>query len=154
MRKKCNRKVYKLVNPITHAIEGACIASDAHLNQLRVRELAAIEAFRIGQATQQEWEDLAAMMNLCENMAVAGIGGEALPTLNAAHQHLIEAAKRFKATGRMGLTFTALQCLRDVYEYHDLQRQSIPRSVYEKHIKDVTNRITSKSPEVTVALAA
>lgn len=153
-RKKCRRKVYALVNPITFAIEGACMTPDSYLNQLRMRELAAIESFRTGKATTQEWADLTGMMNLCENMAKAGIGAEAIPTLDEAHKHLIDAAKRYESTKRMGLTGPGLQCMRDVYEYHDLQRQSVPRSVYEKHIAETTNRIRSKSPEVTDVLEA
>jgi hypothetical protein len=154
MRKQCRRKVYALVNPISMAIEGACVSQGSQLDQLRLRELAALESFRTGKATVQDWSDLTAMMNLCENMAKAGLGAEALPTLEEAHTHLIEAAKRHKATKRMGMTFTGLQCLRDVYEYHDLQRQSVPRSVYEKHIAETANRIRSKSPEVTDVLEA
>ena len=52
----------------------------------------------------------------------------------------------------MGITGPALQCLRDVYEFHDLQRTSISLSEYEKHIKDTANRIRSKAPEVTDVL--
>ena len=143
-----------MVNPISYAIEGACVASGKHLDQIRIRDLAALESFRTGKATVQDWSDLTAMMNLCENMAKAGIGGEALPTLEDAHKHLIEAAKRYESTKRMGLTFTGLQCLRDVYEWHDLQRQSVSRSVYEHHIAETVNRIRSKSPEVTDVLEA
>lgn len=153
MRKKCTRRHYALSNPITLAIEGACVPQGKELDQLRLRELAALESFRTGKATVQDWSDLTAMMNLCENMAKAGIGAEALPTLEKAHTHLIEAAKRHKATKRMGMTFTGLNCLREVYQWHDLQRQSVSRSVYEQHIAETANRIRSKSPEVTDVLA-
>lgn len=154
MRKQCRRKVYALINPIAMAIEGACTPQGKELNQLRTRELAAIESFRTGSATLQDWSDLTALMNLCENMAQAGIGAEAMPTVTEAHGHLIEAAKRYESTQRMGMTGPGLQCMRDVYEYHDLQRQSVSRSEYEKHIAETTNRIKSKAPEVTDVLEA
>lgn len=57
-RKHCKRKVWSTaINPIQHAIEGAAITSEALLNQLRARELAAVEACRTGSATLQEWAD-------------------------------------------------------------------------------------------------
>ena len=45
MRKRCKRKVWNKVNPIAHAIAGAAVVSQSDMNALRVRELAAIEAF-------------------------------------------------------------------------------------------------------------
>ena len=50
--------------------------------------------------------------------------------------------------GRMGATGPALQCWQDLYEYHDLQRQSVARSVYEEMIRKTTDRERSKAPGV------
>jgi len=152
MRKQCKRKVYALVNPILHAIEGMRPPDGDKLNLLRTHELSAIEAFRTGKATVQDWSKVVGMMNLCENMGKAGIGPEALEYCDALHAHLISAAKRYETTRKMGITGPGLQCLRDVYEFHDLQRTSISLSQYEKHIKDTANRIRSKAPEVTDVL--
>ena len=154
MRKQTRRKVYKLINPIAHALEGIKPPQGDKLDKLRTLELSAIESFRTGQATVNDWSHIVGMMNLAENMGQHGVGGEVLPYCEQAHQHLIEAAKRFEKTGRMGLTGPALQCLREVYEYHDLQRTSITLAEYEKHIQDTANRIRSKAPEVTDVLEA
>ena len=43
MRKRCKRKVWVKVDPIQHAIEGARVSDDKLLNELRVRDLAAIK---------------------------------------------------------------------------------------------------------------
>lgn len=152
MRKKCKRKVWALVNPITHAIEGARVSGDEVLQPLARRELSAIESFRMGHATIQEWSDLVNLMNLCEHMAHRGIGPEAKQVCDDAHAHLLEAARRYKSTGKMGLTGPGLQCMRDLYEYHDLQRRSIARSEYDKHIHGVQNRIKGNAPEVVDVL--
>jgi len=102
-RKHCKRKVWSTsINPIQHAIEGAAITSEALLNQLRARELAAVEAFRTGSATLQEWADIAGMLNICETMARGGIGPEALEACERAERELIAAGLRFEATRRMG----------------------------------------------------
>lgn len=100
-RKQCKRKHWELIDPIKHATEGAAITPEEKLNQLRVRELAAIEAFRTGSATLQEWKDLTSMLNLCETMAKGGIGPEALEACKRAENALIEAGKRFETTKRM-----------------------------------------------------
>lgn len=152
MRKRCNRKVWALVNPIQHAIDGASICTDQVLRDLRIRELAAIEAFRTGTATTQDWADVVAMMNVCENMASSGVGPEAQVACQEAHRHLIEAAKRFELTRRMGTSGPGLQCFRELYQWHDLQRTSIARSEYDRHIAATSNRIKSKAPEVVDVL--
>ena len=149
MKKQCRRKVWALVNPITHAIEGAAIITDDVIQGLRTRELSAIEAFHKNRAGLQEWCDLVALMNVAEHMAFNGVGPEAKPTLHEAHGHLIAAANRYESTKKMGLTGPGLNCMREMYEWHDLQRKSISRTEYNKHIKSTVNRIKSKAPEVT-----
>lgn len=150
MRKRTRRKHYTLVNPISYAIEGACITPAARLDPLRLRELAAIEAFAKGNATLVEWHDIQAMLNVAENMARNGLGIEVLEACQRAEAALVEAARRFEATGRMGTSGPGIVAFRDLYQYHDLQRISVSRSVYEKQIEEATNRVRSRAPEVTV----
>ena len=147
-RKKTKRKHWKLIDPLRHAILGAGITQPHLLDKLRLRELAAIEAMSKGMGTIVEWQELADMMNICEVMASQGIGPEALPHCQQAQEALTEAAKRFEKTKRMGLSGLGLKAIREVYEYHDLQRSSVPRSVYEQMIVKTRNRIKSKSKEV------
>lgn len=148
MRKRTKRKVWALVNPIQHAIEGAAITPDTYLDKLRIIELAALEAFRTGKATLREWQDINAMNNVAETMARAGIGVEVLSICMQAQDHLIESAKRFERIGKMGASGPALQCWRDLYDYHDLQRISVSRGEYETMIRKTTDRVRSKAPEV------
>lgn len=147
-RKKCTRKVWALLNPIAHVIEGIQVTPDYKLKQLHMRELAALEAMAKGRATVQEWSDLTSVMNICEGMATHGVGAEALPDCQTLAKELKAAAKRFDTTGRMGMTATGLQAARDVIEWHDLQRRSITLAEYEQHIDRTTRRIKSKAPEV------
>lgn len=150
MRKKKYRKVYALVNPLIYAMEGAAVTPEAVLDKLRQGELLAIEAFRTGTATVHDWQTLADMTNLTQSMARDGIGPEALEPAQRCEVALIEAHARLQRTGRLGTTGEGLMTMRDVYEYHDLQRQSVSRSVYEKHLIGVRNRIASKAPDVIV----
>jgi hypothetical protein len=48
----------------------------------------------------------------------------------------------------MGSTALGLQSFQDIIEYHDLQRTSVARSVYEKHIKRITDMVRSRSPKI------
>ena len=148
MRKRTNRKVWPLVNPIAHVLEGMADTPKDLLDKLRMRELSAIESFRMGRAHLQDWEDMNAVLNLCETMARGGVGPEALPACALAQAELLSAAKRFEGTKRMGLTAQGLEAFRHLCEWHDLQRQSIPRGDYEKWIKKTGDRVRSKSPEV------
>lgn len=148
MRKRTKRKVYPLVNPVEYAINGACVASEEDLDKLREREQKALNNFRSGQATLTDWENLKALLNVAEAMSRAGVGIEVLSVCMQAQDHLIESAKRFQRIGKMGATGPALVCWQDLYEYHDLQRQSIARSEYEKFLLQAINRERSRAPEV------
>ena len=150
MRKRCRRRVWSTsINPIAHAIAGACISDTASLNELRKNELKSLEAMKTGEAGVQEWQILCDMMNIAEMMGKNGIGPEVLDHCPAATEALHRAAKRYEATKRMGLSGEGLKALGDIMEYHDLQRTSISRSQYEKMIQKTTNYLKSHGKNVT-----
>lgn len=151
-RKRTRRKHFALVNPIEHAIAGAAITDGSLLDKLRVRELSAIEAFRTGRATAQEWRDLADLLNICETLATDGIGPEAMEPCQRAQDALGEAHRRLQEHGRLAMTGPELQALRDAYDYADLQRISISRLRYEQAIKRTADRIRSSHPSVKVCI--
>lgn len=149
-RKRCIRKVWRLLNPIEHAISGARITTVEDRNKLLIRELASFDAFTRGQATLRDWSDMVNVNNLAQTMAGMGVGPEVMPHCHTAEQALEEAAKRFQNIGRMGLSGPGLNALREVIEHHDLQRAIIPRSQYEEAIRLTGARI--KSGHATVDL--
>jgi hypothetical protein len=103
-----------------------------------------------GEATVQEWQVLVDMMNIAEMMGKNGIGPEVLPFCDAATTALHEAAKRYESTKKMGLSGTGISALREIMEYHDLQRTSIARSQYEQMIDKTRNYLRSRGKDVTV----
>ena len=149
-RKKCRRKVWALIDPIAHAIAGAAITDTASLDKLRMLELSAIEAFAKGRATSDDWRAIADLLNLCETLALDGIGPEALEPCTQAQEALGHAHTRHKSGKPLLFTGPELQAVRDSYEFHDLQRTSISRSQYEQAITKTANRIKSAHPSLKV----
>jgi hypothetical protein len=145
------RKVWERIDTIKHAIDGAAITAPNHLDELHMRELAALAAFSHGVASLRDWDDLATLNNITQTLAGMGVGREAMPDAHAAEAALIDAAERFQRTGRMGLTGPGMQALREVIEWHHLQRTSIARSQYEQAIRLTAARI--KSGHATIDLS-
>lgn len=135
MRKQTRRKVWKLINPLEHVLEGIVVTPESELDKIRLRELGAIEAFAKGHATLVEWHEMAAMLNVSEYLASIGVGIEVAEVCRGVEAHLIEAANRYQRTQKMGLSGMGLQSLRELYEFHDIQRQSITRAEYEQSIR-------------------
>lgn len=150
MKKQCKRRHWNLIDPVAHAIAGAAITDQASLNKLRLIELSAIEAMSKGQATINDWQSLVDMLNICEIMALEGIGPEALVCCEIAQQALEGVAKRYETIKRMGLSGEGIQAVREVYDYHDLQRTSISRSEYERMIDKTRKHLQSRSELITV----
>lgn len=148
MRKRVRRKHYALINPIAHAIAGASITDQESLDKLRLVELAALDAMTRGQGGVEEWRTLVDMMNVSEVMGMSGIGPEVLPHVEIAQAELHRAAKRYEETKKMGLSGVGIKALREIHEYHDLQRTSICRAEYERMIDKTRNRIRSGAAEV------
>ena len=149
MRKQTRRKIWDTtINPITHAIVGASITDEESLDILRKKENGSLEAFRNGAAKPQDWNNINAVVQLAESMAAANIGPEVMVHVKIAEMHLIDAHDRYKRIGKMGSTGPGLQSFQDIIEYHELQRTAVSRSVYESHIKRVTDMIKSKSPKI------
>jgi hypothetical protein len=149
MRKQTRRKIWDTtINPITHAIVGASITDDESLDILRKKENGSMEAFRRGAATPSDWNNINAVVRLAESMAAANIGPEVMVHVKIAEMHLIDAHERYKRIGKMGSTGPGLQSFQDIIEYHELQRTAVSRSVYESHIKRVTDMIRSKSSKI------
>jgi hypothetical protein len=150
MRKQCKRKVYQLIDPIAHAIAGACITTKDQRDELSKKELAAIEAMRTGKGTIETWQELVDMNNVCQIVARNLIGPEALVDCMMAELELKAATKRYEKTGKMLLTGVGLKSIIEVQEWHDKQRRSISRSEYERMIEKTRNKLRSRSKDVTV----
>ena len=148
MRKRTKRKVWNLIDPLTHAIVGAAITQRDKLDKLRTLEYAALDAITRGKGTITDWRTLVDVLNLSEMMGKNGIGPEVLPICEKAQESLHKAAMRFQETKKMGLDGQGIQAIRDLIEYADLQQSSISRSEFEKYIKKTKDYIRSHGDKV------
>lgn len=149
-RKHTRRKHYALVDPIRMAMLGAAPAAQSLLDEIRTRNLSAIESFARGNATPHDWRTLADCINVAQTMGEGGIGPEALPACEAASEALGQAHRRYSKIGKLGMTGPQLQSLREMHEYHDLQIQSITRGEFERWIQRTADRIRSAHPSLKV----
>ena len=145
MRKRTKRKMWNLIDPITHAIVGAAITHRDKLDKLRMLEYSALEAITKGQGTVGDWRTLVDVLNLSEMMGKHGVGPEVLPICEKAQTSLHKAAMRYQETLRMGLDGEGIKACRDLIEYADLQQGSISRSEFERYIQKTKDHIRSNS---------
>jgi len=150
MRKRCKRKVYQLMNPISLAIEGACITPDEPLTELQRGEQALLDALISGTDNLNGYYGLCAMLGIAETMARNGIGPEVMQACKVAEFSLIKLKKRYDRWGKWDITESEKHAIRELMEWHHLQRTSISRGEYERFIDKATNRMKSRAPEVTV----
>lgn len=148
-RKKKMRRVWNTnINPVMHAIMGAAITPVAELNKLRVREMNAIDAFVSGSGTLDDFAEISAALTVCEHLALNWVGAEALDACHRAQETLIAAAREFESTKSMSVNRDGEIALRDLYDYYDLQRQSISNSELQRAIKKAHARVANKAPGV------
>jgi hypothetical protein len=144
MRKRTKRKIWALLDPISHGIIGASITPRQTLDKLRLTEYAALESITKGSGTIQDWRTLVDVLNLAEMFARNGVGkDEVLPVCEKAQNALHEAAMRYQKTLRIGLSGEGIQACRDLIAYADLQQGSVTRAEFEKYVKKTKDYIKS-----------
>lgn len=148
-RKKCRRKVRPLMADLMdYVTKGVTMIDGEMLDKLRAVDAKMLSAFREQRATLTDYLHAVDIMNLTEYMGRRGVGPEALEATDRLHGYLVEAAKRFEETGVMVLAEEGLTALKDVYEYHDLQRQCVDRATFERFLTGCKNYILSAGHKV------
>lgn len=153
MKKQCKRKIYALINPIEHAMQGAGLIDKASSDKVKLLELSALESFAKGRATKDDWRQLCMMTNVAEQLARMGYDkDEIIEPCEKATAALKEAHRRFKEHGKLGLSGLELGDMRKICAWAHLQRGIVPRYHFEQAIDKVRRLIVGRSPLVEVLL--
>lgn len=146
-RKKCHRKQWGApATAAARAIITATATGTTDLDKLRANELMAIAAFTQGRAKLEDLNVACGLVNLTEYMARQNIGPEALEACARAEVGLREAMELVRKTGRVAMGADGVAALRDVHQYHDLQRQSVPRHEYAQLIRGTIAAVAKLEP--------
>jgi len=150
MRKKCKRKHYALMDVVALAIEGACITPDEKLEVLQGGEKSYLDALIEGVDNLDAYNGLCALLGVAETMARFNVGPEVMQACKVAEFSLIKLKNRYDRWGKWDITEGEKHSIRELMEWHHLQRTSVSRGEYERFIAKATNRKKSRAPEVTV----
>lgn len=137
-------------NLLARVVTGVLPTPEGLLERQRLTELSAIECFAKGVATPDDFRVVADMLNVAETFAKSGVGPEVLPACHCAEGELLAAKGRHDAGRGLALTSAGLKALRDLYEYHELQRTAVDWQTYAKTIEKTHRRILSEHPDVKV----
>jgi len=149
MRKKCKRKHYELVDTIAMAIDGARITTDDKLDLLKAHEANMINSIvQCNENALYAYKELCQILGVSETMARNGIGPEVLAACKVAESALIKLKQRFEKWHKWDITDQELHAIKELFEWHHLQRTSISRGEYERFLKTAVNRMRSRAPEV------
>ena len=149
MKKPFRSKWSRDANILARVVTGVLPTPEGLLERQRMVELQAIEAFAKGYATPDDFRVCADMLNVAETMAFNGIGrDEVTPVCETCQEQPIAAKDRHDQGKTLGLSAMGLKVLRDLAEYHDLQRTSVDWATYERMIVKTANRIRSAHPDV------
>ena len=143
MRKGTKRRVYNtldLESMLKLASSQAALIPPKELQELREMELGHMNALRSGAGTMKDLVEVESMADISIEMANRGIGPEALVPAKLLRLEIDAAKVMLEQKGRCVLSGVGLRAMQDTHEYHDLQRQSIPRKTYEDCIFKVMNR--------------
>lgn len=143
MRKGTKRRVYKrldLESMLKLASIKAALILPKELQELRDMELGHMNAIRSGAGAMRDLVEVESMADISIEMASRGIGTEVLVSAKLLKLEIGAAKVMLEQKGRCVLSGAGLRAMQDTHEYHNLQRQSIPRKTYEDCIFKVMNR--------------
>jgi len=143
MRKRCHRTPRPLSAPML--VNRGLVNTD-----LETRERMAVEAFRLGVATTENFDTLADMRDCLLLSAAAKNDAGTLGMCRAAGIALLNIADRFKESGRMGATGDELTVLREFCTtYRDYWLRQ-PVSAYETAVATLDRARRLNQTEVEI----
>ena len=139
MKKPFKSKYSKVQNPVLVAMTNAAPITDERNEAWRREENDAMDAMALRRGNNIHWSRLVRMANVAEVMAKAGIGIEVVPVAAEAQVVLAQVHERCRATGRWEMDMDEIHVMRELSEYHNLQRTAIPYGQFMQCFNRVVN---------------
>lgn len=145
MKKKTKRKYRSLTHPVEVAIERAALITTKRNNEYRNKELAAINRMARGPFDDDTWHVVLYVANQAELMGYGGVGHEVIEPARRAQIALARMRARRTPDGVWRAEPGEVFDLRELQEYHDLQRQSVPYGQYLEFVRRTLNKMRTGS---------
>lgn len=124
MRKRTVRKVYDLINPITHAMYQASRLTTAEWNKQMVPVIAAVDLLTKGQWKPDNWQPLFECLNRIESLTKLN-NVDASEFINDAQKAMVDALDRKQTIGATAFKASELEVVREVVNvYGDLLKEA------------------------------
>lgn len=130
-----------LLDPLNHVLSGLKrVGSVSAGTTLMIRNHAALESARKGEATRQDIDALIDAMNVTEALAFMNIGNDWRDEIRAAQDALLELGRRGAETGKFILRGPELTALNLGMEIHDAQLEACTVNDLERAMDIVVKR--------------
>jgi hypothetical protein len=151
MRKKSNRKVRPLVNPIVHAMEGAALIPQARVAESNRIHREAFERLRSGTGSKQDMLSLIIVNNFLAGYKLYYLAPRKLSNpvldqiLNPIEEMFKKMFKRGEETGKYLFNGEGIKLMEQMLEMNHRVLDSTSNGDVDRIISYVRNRIISKS---------
>ncbi len=116
---------------------------------IKIRNHDAMNTLRLGQATELEINVIISALNISEALARRGVGGDWMPELRAAQDHLLALARRGMTT-KFIVRGDELTALNLAMEIHDAQLETVTVKQLETAMKDVRETVRLRKARIIV----
>lgn len=124
MRKRTVRRVYDLINPITHAMYQASTLTTAEWNRQITPVQVAVDQLTKGEWTPDNWQPLFECLNRIESLTKLN-HVDASDFIDDAQKAMVDALDRREAIGAAAFRSTELEIIREVVRvYGDLLKEA------------------------------
>ncbi len=147
MKKPFKSKYSRVQNPVLVAMANAAPITDERNNAWLREENEAMDAMALRRGSNLHWNRLVRMANVSEVMAKTGIGVEVIPVAAEAQVVLAQVHERCKPTGKWEMSMDEIHVMRELSEYHNLQRTAVPYGQFMQCFNRVVN--TQKTGRVS-----
>jgi hypothetical protein len=143
-RNKKYRPRQVATNPIAEIFGGMGSTHAQHLQELHIKNHAALAAMVQGRGTRDDWDRLVGAINMANVMCEQGIGNEFREQTIAARDALCQVGVRYHKFGSFGFTGAELMTMNEAFTCHEAQLENVRAIDIDRAANEVLRRIRHK----------